>query len=449
MNRMKYKGLVDKIFEKGKDKFEDMETYIENTKEIEIAVFKGEIDRYNISETEGLSLRGINDGKLGYCYTEKVDESSIDMLVEEAYENGKFIDTLEKEIIFSGSAGYKELDGFNPNLKETPLEEKIEFVKSLEKEAFALDSRIVAVSYCIYNEIESSKYLFNTKGLNLENNMNLGIAYIMVVAKDGEETKTGVSYRIAKDFSDFDYKKMAKEAVEEALSYLGAKSIKSKEYPVALKNTVFADILSAFKSIFYAEYVQKGLSLLKDKVEKQIAVSDFTLVDDPFNNDGFMVSTFDDEGTATKCKKIIENGVLKTYLYNWKSALKDGVESTGNGYRDSYKSPISTSTSNLYLEKGDKSLEEILKTMNSGLLITDVQGLHSGLDPVSGDYSLSAHGYEIEKGKIKRPVNQITIAGNIFETLMDIEEIGNDFRFSMDGVGSPSVKIKKLAVSGE
>src|SRR5690554_3083743 len=144
MNRMKYKGLVDKIFEKGKDKFEDMETYIENTKEIEIAVFKGEIDRYNISETEGLSLRGINDGKLGYSYTEKVDESSIDMLVEEAYENGKFIDTLEKEIIFSGSAGYKELDGFNPNLKETPLEEKIEFVKSLEKEAFALDSRIVA-----------------------------------------------------------------------------------------------------------------------------------------------------------------------------------------------------------------------------------------------------------------------------------------------------------------
>ncbi|HSH36888.1 TldD/PmbA family protein, partial [Schnuerera sp.] len=280
---MKYKGLVDKIFEKGKDKFEDMETYIENTKEIEIAVFKREIDRYNISETEGLSLRGINDGKLGYCYTEKVDESSIDMLVEEAYENGKYIDALEKEIIFSGSDKYEEIDGFNQNLKEVSIEEKIEFVKSLEKEAFTLDSRIVAVSYCVYKEIEDSKYLFNTKGLDLENNINLGVAYIMVVAKDGEETKTGLSYRIAKDFSDFDYKEMAKEAVDEALSYLGAKSIKSKEYPLVLKNIIFADILSAFKSIFYAEYVQKGLSLLKDKVGKQIATSNFTLVDDPFN----------------------------------------------------------------------------------------------------------------------------------------------------------------------
>lgn len=449
MNRVKYKDLVDKIFEKGKEKFEDMETYIENTKEIEIQVFKGEIDRYNISETEGLSLKGINDGKIGYSYTEKVDESSMDMLVEEAYENGKYIDALEKEIIFSGSDEYKELEGFNQSLKETPLEDKIEFVKSLEKEAFGLDSRIVAVSYCAYYEIENSKYLFNTKGLNLENNISLAYSYIMVVAKEGEETKTGLSYRIAKDFTDFDYKKMAKEAVEEALSYLGAKSIKSNEYPVILKNTVFADIISSFKSIFYAENVQKGLSLLKDKVGEQIAITDFTLVDDPFAEDGFMVSTFDDEGTATKYKKIIDKGILNTCLYNWKAALKDGVESTGNGYRDSYKSPILTSTSNLYVEKGDKSLEEILKTMDRGLLITDVQGLHSGLDPVSGDYSLSAHGYEIEKGKIKRPVNQITIAGNIFETLMDIEEIGNDLKISLNGAGSPSIKIKKLAVSGE
>ena len=446
---MKYKKLVDKIFEKGKDKFEDVEVYIENNREIEIGVFRGELDRYNISETEGLSLRGINDGKLGYSFTEKVDESSIDMLIEEAFENGKHIDALEKEIIFSGSDEYEEVDGYNHELKETPLEDKIEFVKALEKKALELDSRIAAVSYCIYKEIESGKYLYNTKGLDLNNNVNLAVAYIMVIAKEGEETKTGLSYRIVKDFSSLDYKEMAKEAVEEALSYLGAKSIKSKDYPVILKNTVFANILSAFKTIFYAENVQKGLSLLKDKVGEQIAVSNFTLVDDPFNEDGLVISTFDDEGTATKCNTIIEDGLLKTYLYNWKSALKAGVGSTGNGYRSSYKSPVSTSTSNLYVKKGDKSLAQMLKNMDKGLMITDVQGLHSGLDPVSGDYSLSAHGYEIENGEIKRPVKQITIAGNIFETLMEIEDIGNDFRFSIDGVGSPSIMIKKLAVSGE
>ena len=446
---MKYIDLAEKIFESGKAKFEDMETYIEKTKTIEMSVFNGELDKYNISDTEGMSFRGIHNDKMGYSYTEKVDESSIDMLVNEAYENGKYIDALEKEIIFSGSDKYEEMDNFNKELKSTPLEDKIEFVKSLEKEALSLDSRIVAVSYCMYNEVENSKYLINTKGLNLENSTNLAYAYLVVVAKDGEDTKTGISYVISRDFKNFDYKKIAKEAVAEALSLLGAKPIKSNEYPVVFRNDAFAGILGAFSSIFHAENVQKGLSLLKDKIGEEIASKNFTLVDDPFSSKGFNSSTFDDEGTATKYKKIIDKGTLNTYLYNWKSATKDGVESTGNGFRNSYKSSVSTSATNLYVEKGDKSLDEILETVDNGVYITDLQGLHSGLNPVSGDYSLSAHGYEIENGEIKRPINQITIAGNFFETLMDIEEIGNDLRFSTNGVGSPAIKVKKLAVSGE
>lgn len=446
---MKYKELVEKIFESGKGKFEDMETYIEKAKTVEIVVYNGEIDKYNISDTEGLSLRGIVNDKMGYSYTEKVDETSIDMLIDEAYENGKHIDALEKEMIFSGSDKYEDIDNFNEDLKKTPLEDKIEFTKALEKEALALDSRIVAVNYCMYNEVEYGKYLMNTKGLDLEDSGNFAYSFIMVVAKEGEDTKTGMSYVISRDFRDFDYKKMAKEAVDEAISLLGAKPIKSDEYPVVFRNDAFAALLGAFEPIFYAESVQKGLSLLKDKVDKSVSNKNFTLIDDPFMKEGFNTCSFDGEGTATSVKKIIDEGVLKTYLYNWKTATKDGVESTGNGFRNSYKSSVSTSATNLYVEKGDKSLEEILETVDKGVIITDLQGLHSGLNPVSGDYSLSAHGYEIENGKIKRPINQITIAGNFFKTLMDIEEIGNDLRFALNGVASPTIKVKKLAVSGE
>ena len=204
---MKYKELAEKIFESGKGKFEDMETYIEKAKTVEIVVYNGEIDKYNISDTEGLSLRGITNDKMGYSYTEKVDETSIDMLIEEAYENGKHIDALEKEMIFSGSDKYEEMDNFNEDLKKTPLEDKIEFTKALEKEALALDSRIVAVNYCMYNEVEYGKYLMNTKGLDLEDSGNFAYSFIMVVAKEGEDTKTGMSYVISRDFKDFDYKK--------------------------------------------------------------------------------------------------------------------------------------------------------------------------------------------------------------------------------------------------
>jgi len=448
MNSMTYKELSERIFEAGKDKFEAMETYIERSKEIEIAVFKGEIDRYNISDTEGLSLRGISNGKMGYSYTEKLDESSIDMLIEEAYENGKYIDSLDREIIFKGSDEYKKLN-ISSNLKETPLEQKIEFVKSLEKEAFSLDSRIVSVGECVYDEMEISRHLFNTNGLKLEDNMSIAFSYMIVIAREGEDTKTGLSYRIVKDFSKLDYKVMAKEAVDEAISRLGARPVKSGNYSAIIRNDVFAEILGSFSSILYADSVQKGLSLLKGKVGQEVASSKFTLVDDPFIEEGFNVFSFDGEGTATKVKNIIDKGVLTTYLYNWKTALKDGVGSTGNGFRNSYKSSVTTSPTNLYVQKGEKSLDELMKLMDSGVMITDVQGLHSGLNPVSGDYSLSAQGYLIENGKVSRPLNLITIAGNFFETLKGIEEIGSDFRFSTNGVGSPSILIKKLSIAGE
>lgn len=446
---MLYKDLATKIFEEASDKFKDMEIYIEKSKGIEIAIFDGEIDRYNISDKEGLSLRGLNNDKIGYAYSEKVDESSIDLLIKEAFENGKYIDALEKDIIFSGSDKYEDIDICCGDICQVDLEDKIEFIKALEKEALSLDPRIVSVNACVYNEMENNKYLMNTKGLNLDGRMNLAYSYISVVAKEGEDTKTGMSYMLIRDSADLDYKKIAKEAVDEALSLLGAKSIKSKEYPVVFRNDAFADLLGAFQSIFYAESVQKGLSLLKDKVDNQIASESFTLVDDPFLKEGFTASSFDDEGTATEYKNIIDDGVLKTYLYNWKTALEDGVESTGNGFRSSYKTSVSTSPTNLYVEKGEKSLDEMLKAIGNGVMITDLQGLHSGLNAVSGDFSLSANGYEIENGKIKRPINQITVAGNFFETLMDIKEVGKDFKISMNGVGCPSIAVNKLAISGE
>lgn len=449
MNKMTYRELANEIFKKGKNKMDAMEVYIEKSKQIQIGVFEGEIDKYQIAESEGLSLRGISGDKMGYSYTEKVDPSSIDMLVHEAYENAKYIDSVDKEIIFSGSEQYKEIEQHKDGLGQVSLEEKMQFVKKLEEAAFQLDERVVAVNSCIYNEIESSRRLINTTGIDLEDKGHLAYSYISVIVKEGDDTKTGMSYMIAHDFSAFDPKKMAEEAVEEGLSMLGATPIKSKEYPVIFRNDVFADLFGAYRSIFHAESVQKGLSLLKDKLGDIIASERLTVVDDPFLKGGFATRAFDDEGTATKLQKVIDQGVLNTYFYNWKTAIKDGVQSTGHGHRSSYKSPITTSTSNLYIEAGKPSFQSMIQGMDHGLLITNLAGLHAGLNPVSGDYSLSAHGYEVEDGKIKRPVNQITIAGNFFEMLMQIEEIGNDLKFNMSFIGSPSIKVKGVSVAGE
>lgn len=449
---MFYKSLIDELLLKGKEKMEDLEAFLISNKSIEIGVFNGELDKYSISESGGLSLRGVANGKMGYSYTEKLDESSIDMLVQEAFENGKYIDAIDGDEIFSGSSDYEVLDKYDDKLSNTPMVDKIEFTKNIERHAFALDARVSAVQVCGYEEFDQERIIVNTKGVNLSDRLNGAVGYISVVIKDGEDTKTGMGYRVFSDLNSVDYKDIAKEAVDEAISMLGATPIKTGNYPTIIKNTVFADLLQAFSSVFSADNAQKGLSLLGDKVGSKIASPILTLVDNPLYEDGYASKGFDDEGTKTKFKKVIDKGVLTTLLHSWKTAKKEGIQSTGNGSRASYKSTLTISPSNFYIQKGESTFEELVKSIHNGVYIINLAGLHSGLNPVSGDFSLSAYGYEILDGKINRPINQITIAGNLYEVLKSIEAIGNDLELGFPGngqFGSPSIKIRNLSIAGE
>ncbi|MEG0771569.1 MAG: TldD/PmbA family protein [Clostridia bacterium] len=445
---MDKKVLIDKLFELGKQRgLEDMEVSYANGTSFSLRVFKNELDDYSLSESDVLSFRGLFNGKMGYSYTEKVYETSLELIVDGAIENAKIISSDDEVEIFAGSKQYKEVNSYNPKLNEVSELEKIEFAKKAEKTAYSLDKRVSTVQSSNYADESEESIICNTKGLSLHNKANIAFAYIGVVVKEGDDIKSKYAFRCGRDFSKFDAEKMAKEAVQEAVSMLGAKSIKSGSYPVIIRNETMGDLLQAFIGIFSAENVQKDLSLLKGKLNEQIASNKLTLVDDPFMEDGLASRSYDSEGAACTFKNVIENGVLKTYLYNLKTAKKAGVETTGNSVGGSRIAP-----SNFYIQKGDITLDEIISTINNGLLITNLDGLHAGLDAVSGDLSLSASGYQIENGKIKRPVEQITIAGNFFEMIKNIEEIGNDLKFGTPDasyIGCPSVKFKSLAVAGE
>ncbi len=450
---MDIKTLIEKIFQKGRQQgLGDMEVYYSAGSSLSLKVFQKELDGYSLSESEGLSLRGVYKGKMGYSYTEKVDESSIDMLVKNVVENATVIDSDDEEVIYEGSKEYKKVDTFNPELEEVSEVDKINFVKQLEEEAFRIDKRVTSVETCVYGDGYGETVMSNTKGLYLHDKSNIAYTYAVIVAKDGDDVKTGMAYRTGNDFSKFNAREIAEEAVKEAVSLLGAKSVKSGDYAVIIRNSAASDLLEAFTGVFSAESVQKDLSLLKGKLNQKVASEKFTLVDDPFMEDGLASKSFDGEGVACKYKKVIDKGVLKTYFHNLKTAKKDKIETTGNASKGSYKSSIDIAPSNFYVEKGERSLEEIISGMDSGIMITELQGLHSGLNSISGDFSLAALGFEIKGGKIERPVEQITVAGNYFQMLKDIEEVGSDIKFGLPGesyIGSPSLMVKKLAIAGE
>ncbi len=451
---MALQNWKDKIFALGKDVgFGDMELYFQNGRSFEAMVFEGDISKYSVSDQEGLAFRGILNGKMGYAYTEILNDEAIVRLVSDAKSNAEIIETEEEVFIYEGGDSPSKLDLYNESFNLVNAEEKLEFLLEAERSAKALDSRVYRVAYDLFGDSNDVVAIANSKGLDLEEKRNYAFAYVSVVVKDGEESKSGAKFIYGNDFTKYDPKAVAKEAVDEAISQLGAKSMPSGHYPMILRNKEAANLLQCFAPNFSSENVQKNLSKLKGKLNEPVASSVLTVTDDPHLENGLQSRSFDGEGVATKKHDVIEKGILNTYLYNLKTANVAGVASTGNGSKASFKSSVGISPSNFYINPGTKNQAELMKDIEKGVYITGLQGLHSGANAISGEFSLQANGYLIEKGEITAPISQITIAGNYFEMLFDIEDIASDLEFSLpsgsSAYGSPSIRVKSITVSGE
>lgn len=446
---------IETLFGKGRaENFSAQEIFYEGSKSLEISVYEQQVDKYSSSETAGVSYRAIYEGKVGYAYTEHIDDDSITMLVNQVKQNAQAIEVDDEIPLHDGSGDYKQIDNYNPQLAATATGAKIKFMLDLEQAVLAKDTRIRRISQNAYSESEVHKRIINTRGLDVEDKRNICFAYASIVAEAAGDTRTGMGYSLSGDFHKLDMGKIVNDAAEEALSMLKAKAIPSCTCPVIFKNETFAELFSAFNMLYSAESVQKNLSHFKDKLHQQVAVTRLTLMEDPHLPNGIASMTFDDEGVATQPKAIIENGILKSFLYNLKTAKKAGkdVTSTGNASKASYKASVGIAPSNTYLQPGEQTFNELVATIDKGVYITSLHGLHAGLEPVSGNFSLQCQGYEITDGTIGNPISQITVSGNFFELLHDIDALANDTVFTImasNYMGSPSVKVGKLSISGE
>ena len=447
---MEFKEFKDLLFKKALNKgFEECEIYFSNRESIALSVYEQELEKYNINTTFGLSFRGKINGKIGYSYTEILDEEAIDMLITNAMEGVNSIENDDVQFIYHGDKEYQKVNCYSKELENLNTEKLIELALEIERECKEYSKKVVNLSGCSIGYGNSEYGIYNTKGLKLFNKSNSLTAYVVPIVEDNNEKYDGTGYVTALSIDEVNPKKIAKQGVEEALSRIGGRSIPSGKYKAILYNEAMVSLLSTFCDIFDADAAQKGLSLLKDKEGEIIASDVVTIIDDPLLDNGFASTPFDDEGVATYKKELVSKGELKTLLHNLKTAYKAGCKSTGNGFKYSYASPVSISPTNLYIEKGEKSLEELMEEVGDGILITELAGLHSGANSITGDFSLAAKGFYIENGKKSYPVEQITIAGNFFNILKDIEGVGNDLKFPMSSIGSPSVKIKEISLAGK
>lgn len=450
---MDLKQFKEKVFEKAaQEGFKEYEIYFSKSNALSVEIYEKEVDKYSVNGSMGVSYRGIYNGKMGYSYTEILDENSVDMLVLKAKENALCIENEDVEVIFGDKQHYATLNSYNEELENIETDKKIKFALDLEKNSFESNKKVVNIGECALEESTVEYGIMNSKGLDLYHKANFIMGLVVPVIDDNGTKYDGISFKISKDFSDLDASAMAEEAVNNALSRIGGKSIKSGNYKAIIDNRTMALLLGTFSGAFSSDNAQKGLSLLKGKEGQLIASNKVTIIDDPHMNSGVYSTPFDAEGVSTFKKNVVEEGKLNTLLYNIKTALKEGRESTGNAFKASYSAPVMISPTNFYIQSGKKTIEELLNEVKEGVIITDLAGTHAGANGVTGDFSLAAKGFLIKNGKKAEPVEQITIAGNFFKLLQDIEEVGNDldFYFPIGAYfGSPSVIISSLSIAGE
>ncbi|MCC3866756.1 TldD/PmbA family protein [Terrisporobacter mayombei] len=447
MEFLQFKNL---LFEKAKiTGFDECEIYFSDGESISISVYEGEVEKYNLAKSFGLSFRGKINNKMGYSYTEILDEAAIDMLVNSAKSSANLIENDDETFIYVGDKTYSEVKTYSKELEDIDPGKMIDLALDLEKEAKNYSEKVVNINGCKISYSSSNYGIYNTKGLELNNKGNILTSYVVPVVQDESGKNDGVGYVVASSLDEVKPREMAAQGVEEALSKLGGKSIPSGNYKTIIYNEAMVQLLETFAGTFSGDAAQKGLSLLKGKEGQMIASPIVTIVDDPLMEGGLASAPFDDESVATFTKELVYEGKLNTLLHNLKTAHKQGVKSTGNGFKASYASSVSVSESNLYLRKGEKSFENLMSDIGEGVIITDLAGLHSGANTVSGDFSLAAKGFYVENGKKTFPVEQITLAGNYFDLLKNIVDLGNDLKFPMSNVGSPSVIVTGLSIAGK
>ena len=432
--------------------FEECEASFAQDSSMSIDILKGEVSSYENSVTSTLSFRGLKNGQMGYCSTNILSDASIDFLLKSAMENCEVLNDEDPQFIYCDENN-KDLyfsqttEAFSKNT----YKKFEELGLGLEKAILALDERIDAVDILSINCGTGPFLIINSKGLHSYRDTD-GISLVAsgrAIDADGS-VKSGGHYWIGKDIDDFDQEKFLKKFKENLIGKMGAKSVKAGSYKTILRNEAFQQFFMVFFGNFLATTMQRGLSLLADKEGTVIASEALTVKECPMLDKALTKIPFDDEGVLTTEKAIIDKGTFATALYDLKSAYKAGRQSTGNGFRAG--SAVSEMPTNLVVEAGEKSLEGLMEEVGEGIMLTDLSGLHAGVNAISGDFSLLCEGYLIEGGKKGRPVEQITVAGNFYDVIKSIKSVGNDIINLPSGEAeffTPSVYVGELAISGD
>ncbi len=443
---MTYQEIINLAKKEG---IEEIEIFVVSEESNSIGVMNGNLEKNSFKQQLGISIRGLYNNQMGYIYVESTDDATIRFAIKQLIENANKLTKTEKEFIYDGKGSYRSVPNKKADYSSYSTAEKVELLQKIEKDILAVDKRIVKVGYLEYMEKSSNTKIINSKGLNLERNFSYVVASAAAMATNGTDTTLGGYGDIGFEFKKLDTEKIVKEASSEALLALGGTTPASGKYETAIKYSAITSIFSAFSSVFSGESAVKKATILTDKAGKKFFGDNITIIDDPFTPKAISMIPFDDEGVPCYSKKVVDKGVFTGLLHNLATADYFKTTSTGNGFKANVSSNVGVNCTNMYLEPGELSFDELISTIKDGVYITEVTGLHAGLNPISGDFNVQSKGFYIKNGKIDKPITLFVLSGNFYEMLNNVTGIANDLEENFIGISAPTIKISSMNISGK
>ena len=427
----------------------DADAWAEESTSRRVRVYAGEVESLSDAGGRGIGVRAFAGTRAGYAYGTDLSDEGVAETARAAREAAELADEDEYEGL-AEELGTTEVDGLaSDRFADWPTERVVELTLAVDRAARAPEG-VTQVENSVYSDGRGAVALANSRGFAASYESTQAWAYSSAFAGEGADLMTGLGVGMGRDPAALDPEAIGTEAAERALALVGARQPTSRRCPVVLDSFVAASFVGFIGSMLSADAVQRGRSLFAGREGDEVAGPVLRLADDGTDPDGPASAPFDGEGVPTRRTALIEDGRLLGFLYDSRTARKAGRSTTGNASRGSYRTPPSVGTSNLIVDPGDQDLAGLVAEAGEGLYVTDVAGLHSGVNPVSGTFSVGASGRLIENGLLGTPVREITIASDLVSMLKAVRLTGSEARWVPFGgsVKAPPLLVGEMAVSG-
>lgn len=437
------RGLVERA-EPG----EQVEVTIGEGRRTTVRVHGGEVESFTSATSHGVGIRVIRDHREGFAHAGSIDPEVLDETLAEARDNATFATPDEHVgLVEPDGVPAVEIDHWREELLGYADTDKIDRALALERRVLDGDPRVRSVRTAVWSDGASRVALASSAGLALATRGTSCSLSVSAIAGRGDDTSTGGGVDAARAPGDLDDDAVVADAVHRATELLGGRPVPSQRLTLLVEPRLAATLLGIVAGTLTGDAVLKGRSPFADRLGDTVAAEVLHLVDDPTDRRSLGADSHDGEGLATRRNPLIEDGVLAGFLYDGTTGRRAGRASTASAVRGSRGLP-SPGVQVLVLSPGTRSAEDLLAGIDVGFAVRSFNGLHSGVNPISGDFSVGAEGRMIRGGALAEAVREVTIAGSLQRMLLDLREVGADLEWLPSGAGMASLVIDDVALGG-